>query len=115
MGIHIVGRDINPLATDGSRENIAYFGYKCDVETGPIADIKKKYDVAIIDMPYNLLTHATPQEQLSILQHARRISTKCVVVTSEDMDKLIHEAGFKIIDRCLTRKQLFTRHVLLCE
>ena len=115
MGIHIVGRDINPLATDGSRENIAYFGYKCDVETGPISDITKRYDVAIIDMPYNLLTHATPEEQLSILQHARRIAEKLVVVTSEEMDAMIHEAGFTIMDRCETRKSLFTRQILLCK
>lgn len=115
MGIHIVGRDINPLAAEGSRENAAFFGYECDVETGPISDIMKHYDVAIIDMPYNLYTHATPEEQLSILQYARRISTKCVVVTSENMDEMIRDAGFTIMDRCITRKQLFTRHVLLCE
>ena len=37
MGIKIVGRDINPLATDGSKENIAHFGYECEVVTGPIS------------------------------------------------------------------------------
>ena len=115
MGILSGGRDINPIATDGSKENIAYFGYDCDVATGSISDITQHYDVAIIDMPYNLLTRATPEEQQSILEHARRIATKLVVVTSEDMDGMIHEAGFEIKDRCVTSKSLFTRHVLLCE
>lgn len=115
MGIKIVGRDINPLATDGSKENIAHFGYECEVVTGPISEVTKKYDVAIIDMPYNLLTRATPEEQQSILEHARKITAKLVVVTSEDMDAMIHEAGFAIKDRCITSKSLFTRHVLLCE
>src|SRR5699024_12707447 len=44
MEIDIVGRDINPLVTRGSRENIAYFGYTCDVTTGPIADVTDHYD-----------------------------------------------------------------------
>jgi tRNA G10 N-methylase Trm11 len=115
MGIPIVGRDINPIAIDGSKENIAFFGYDCDVVTCPISEINQQYDVAIIDMPYNLLTRATPEEQQSILEHARRIATKLIVVTSEDMDEMIHKAGFEIKDRCVTSKSLFTRHVLLCE
>ncbi|PLR66010.1 RNA methyltransferase [Bacillus sp. PAMC26568] len=115
MGINIVGRDINPLVTDGSRENIAHFGYECDVITGPISEVTEKYDVAIIDMPYNLYTHATPAEQLSILKHARRIADKVVVVTSETMDHMIEEAGFKIADRCVVKKQMFMRQVLVCE
>jgi tRNA G10 N-methylase Trm11 len=64
MGINIVGRDINPLVTSGSRENIAHFGLEGDVMTGPISDVSKSYDVAIIDMPYNLYTHATRRSTL---------------------------------------------------
>ena len=60
MGIDIVGRDINPLVTSGSRENVAHFGYTCDVTVGPISEVTKNYDVAIIDMPYNLVTYVTP-------------------------------------------------------
>lgn len=51
MGIDIVGRDINPIVVDGSRENIAHFGLTGSVELGAIADITEQYDVAIIDMP----------------------------------------------------------------
>ena len=58
MGIDIVGRDINPLVCDGSRENIAYFGLTGDVKKSAIEEIVESYDVAIIDLPYNLYTHA---------------------------------------------------------
>lgn len=115
MGIDIVGRDINPLVTDGSRENIAHFGLKGKVITGPISAVSEKYDVAIIDMPYNLYTHASPEDQLSILQHARRFARKVVVITIETMDKMIKEAGFDITDRCVANKGSFSRQILLCE
>jgi tRNA G10 N-methylase Trm11 len=115
MGIDIVGRDINPLVVIGSRENIAHFGFEGDVTVGPIEDIQTNYDVAIIDMPYNLFTCATPEDQFSILKHARRIAKKVVVVTSETMDHMIEEIGFEITDRCVTRKGNFSRQILVCE
>ena len=88
MGINMVGRDINPLAAKGTRENIAHFGYEGDVKTGPISEVTNNYDVAIIDMPYNIVTYVTREEQLAMLQHARRFTKKLVVVTIETIDDL---------------------------
>ena len=70
----------------GSRENIAYFGLTGDVRKSAIEDIDEIYDVAIIDLPYNLYTHASWEEQFTILKHARRIAKKVVIVTIESMD-----------------------------
>lgn len=115
MGIDIVGRDINPLVVLGSRENIAHFGLTGDVDLGPIAEVTSNYDATIIDMPYNLYTHATPEDQLSILKHARPFSKKLVVVTIDTIDHMIEEAGFHIIDRCVAKKGIFSREILVCQ
>ena len=115
MGIDIEGRDINPLVVDGSRENIAHFGLSGTVELGPIADITEEYDVAIIDMPYNLYTHATPDEQRGILKDAHPFAEKLLVVTIESIDHMIRDAGFRITDRCIAKKSLFLREILVCE
>jgi tRNA G10 N-methylase Trm11 len=114
MNINIVGRDINPLVTSGSRENIAYFNLIGDVTTGPISEVTQSYDVGIIDMPYNLYTHASPEDQLSILKHARRFADKVVVVTIDTIDQMIEEAGFEIIDRCIVQKGYFKREIIVC-
>ncbi len=115
MGIDIVGRDINPLVCDGSRENIAYFGLTGDVKKSAIEEIVESYDVAIIDLPYNLYTHATWDEQFTILKHARRIAKKVVIVTIESMDERLEEVGFQVIDRCVTMKQQFSREIVVCK
>lgn len=115
MGIDIVGRDINPLVVEGSRENIAHFGLTGTVEVGPIAEVQSTYDVAIIDMPYNLYTHATPADQLGILKAAYPVTEKLVVVTIETMDQMIEEAGFVIIDRSIAKKGMFLREIVLCQ
>ena len=113
MGIDMEGRDINPIAVDGSRENIAFFGLKGSVEAGPIAEVTKHYDAAIIDLPYNLATNATTEEQFSILKEARRISDKTVIVTVDTIDGMIREAGFEIADRCVAKKAGFIRQIIV--
>lgn len=115
MDIDIVGRDINPLVIEPALENIAYFGLSGDVTVGPISEVDETYDVAIIDMPYNIFSAATPEDQLDILHHARRIAKKVVVVTIETIDHMIGEVGFTIVDRCEAKKGLFVRQVLVCE
>ena len=115
MGIDIVGRDINPLVIEPVKENLAYFGLVGDVVAGPIAEIVERYDVAIIDMPYNIFSRTTPEEQLEILQHARRIAKKVIVVSIDTIDEVIDELGFTITDRCEAKKGLFVRQVLVCQ
>lgn len=115
MGIDIVGRDINPFVCVGARENIEYFHLEGTITKGPISEVSEHYDVCIIDLPYNLYTHITREEQFDIIKQARRIADKCVIVTIETIDDLLAEVGFKISDRCITKKHLFVRQILLCE
>jgi len=115
MGIDMDGRDINPLAVYGARENLAHFDLSGNVEIGPISEVTKHYDVAIIDMPYNLVTYITPEDQLDMLKAARRFSSKLVVVSIETIDEAIYNAGWNIVDRCEARKGSFSRQVIVCE
>lgn len=115
MDIDIVGRDINPLVIEPAKENIAHFGLSGNVVAGPIADVSETYDVAIIDMPYNIFSEATPEDQLDILRQARRIAHRVIVVTIDTIDHMIEEVGFSIIDRCEAKKGLFVRQVIVCE
>lgn len=115
MGIDIVGSDRNPRILDGARENIVHFGFTGEVNLADIRDITNHYDVAIIDLPYNLCSVITPEEQLEMLQSARRFANKVIMVTVEPIDEIIINAGFSIIDRAVAKKGLFTREVIVCE
>ena len=115
MGIDIVGRDMNWFVTSGSRKNIAHFGYNGEVQLGPIEDITEQYDVAIIDMPYNVFTHSDEGSLQSIVTSARRIAERVLFVTVEPMDDMLKVARFTVVDRAIVRKGSFSREVLLCE
>ena len=75
------------------------------------------YDVAIIDIPYNLYTPITYQEQCAIIQSARRLCDKLVLVSYEQMDQEIKQAGFEIRNRILRKKTEFVkfgRYIYVC-
>jgi tRNA G10 N-methylase Trm11 len=114
MGIDIVGHEINPLIARGARENLAHFGLDSKITLGSIADITDNYDAAIVDLPYNLVSKISPVEQLSILQQARRIASRVVIISIEPIDEMIESAGFTIIDRGVANKGSFSRHVMVC-
>ena len=115
MGIDITGRDLNWFVTSGSRKNIAHFGYNGEVQLGPIEDVSEHYDVAIIDMPYNVFTHSDEDSLQSIVKSARRIAHRVLFVTVEPMDDMLKVAQFTVVDRAIVRKGSFSREVLLCE
>jgi tRNA G10 N-methylase Trm11 len=115
MGIDIVGSDRNQLIIPGARENMAHFGLTGEIHVGDIRDITTYYDVAIIDLPYNLCSVITAEEQLEIFQSARRFANRVVVVTVEPIDEILIQAGFSIIDRAVAKKGLFIREVLVCN
>ncbi|MDF2854867.1 MAG: hydroxyglutarate oxidase [Neobacillus sp.] len=114
MGIDIVGSDRNHLILPGARANIKYFGLTGEVDLADIRDIAGQYDVAIIDLPYNLCSVITPEEQLEMLESARRFAKKVVVVTVEPIDEILIKSGFTIVDRAVAKKGLFTREVIVC-
>ena len=115
MGIDIVGRDHNPLAVQGARENLAYYGYDAPVACGDIADVAGRYDAAIVDLPYNHVSRITDGASLTILRHARRIADRMAVVTVQPIDGLLAEAGWTVVDRGIAKKSAFVRQVLLCR
>jgi tRNA G10 N-methylase Trm11 len=115
MGIDIVGREMNPLAAIGARENLAYFGFGAKVTLGDMREIMEVYDAAIIDMPYNLCSVLSHGEKLEMLRSARRFAGRAVIVTIETMDDIVEQAGFTITDRGTVNKGQFIRHVMVCE
>jgi len=115
MGIDIVGRDLNPLAVRGARVNLSHFGMPQPVAIQDMRLIDETYDVAILDMPYNLCSKLSDEEQLSMLQSARRMASRAVIVSTEPIEAALAEAGFRIADRCVVRKGAFARQIIVCE
>lgn len=115
QGINIKGYEINPMIAANAKKNLQYFEYENVITTGDMHDIKDKFDVSIVDIPYGLFSPTTLKEQVDIIKTARRISDKMVIITFEDMDAHILQCGFHIIDRCDVSKGKFKRYITICK
>ena len=115
LGIKVKGCEISKQIAYNARENVEFLGYLRDtIVCYDMHKIKDKYDSAIIDIPYGLFSPVTLEEQKAIIHTARNICEKMVIVTFEDMEKFIVEAGFSVIDKCVVPKGNFKRHILEC-
>lgn len=115
MGIDIAGCDANPLAVRGARANLTHFGMPDVVSLADMRTLTGRYDALILDMPYNLCSKLPEDEQLQMLQTARRLADRAVIITTEPVDAAVEQAGFRIADRCIVRKGRFSRHVIVAE
>lgn len=115
MGINVKGYEINNHIAENAKRNLKFFGYENVIVSGDMHTIEEKYDVAIIDLPYGLFTTTTIEEQTGLIKTARRITKKLVLVTFENMDQYITEAGFKIIKKSYVCKGKFKRYISICE
>lgn len=117
-GNTIDGCDINPKIAVNARENIAHFNYSAKVYLSDIKDISKRYEAAIIDLPYNLFSHATDTNVAHIIESTAKITDRIVIVSTTDITDLIGNTGFRVSDYCgVTKngKANFTRRIWLCE
>lgn len=117
MGIDIRGRDLNPLAVKGARENLAYFGYDASslVTFGDMRDVSDHYDAAILDMPYNLCSVLPQEVKQSMLAGLRGFSDRAVIISTEEIEEDILAYGFRIMDYGRAAKGSFIRKIWVCQ
>lgn len=115
MGLDIIGYEINPQIACNAKENMKVLGYDVSIIKGDMHDIKEKFDIAIVDMPYGLFTKTTKDEQKEIIKTTRKISRKAIIITFENMDEMIKGSGFEIIDKSTILKNNFKRYINICK
>jgi len=117
-GYTIEGCEINWRICKNARANISHFGYDAFVHRIDIKHMKKRFDAAIIDLPYNLVSSVTESDVLHIIKSTSKISNRLVIVSTVDITHPIAEVGFNIIDSCSISKKgkgKFTRKIWVCE
>ena len=117
-GMNIEGCDINWKVCRNARKNLSHFNYTATIYRSDIKDISKRYDAAIIDLPYNLVTCATDHDIIHIIESTAEITDRLVIVSTSDITNLISNIGFRILDDCSVSKKgkgNFARKIWVCE
>jgi len=117
-GFRIAGADINWKTCKHARENLAYFSYTAQVYCTDVKDLDKKYDAAIIDLPYNLYTYSNDSITAHIIESIAKLTDRIVLVSMSDIESIIHKSGLKVTDFSSVEKRgksKFTRNIWVCE
>jgi tRNA (guanine10-N2)-dimethyltransferase len=117
-GYSIEGCDINWKVCRNTRANLYHFNYTANVYRSDIKDLIFRYDAAIIDLPYNLLSSATANDISHIIASTAALTDRLVIVSTSDITNLIHTTGFTLLDHCSVSKRgktLFARRIWVCE
>jgi tRNA G10 N-methylase Trm11 len=115
LGIDVKGYEINELIADNAQRNLEFFGFENVIKQKDMHTIKEMFDVAIIDMPYGIFTPTTTEQQNELIKSVAKFSKKLILVTITDMDEIIKEEKFNIVDKCSVNKNNFKRYITVCE
>lgn len=125
-GIHVVGCDIQKKMVYGTRKNLRHYGTTYDVikeDSLRMAIGSDSIDAMVTDFPYG---QSTPVAAASLeafytgaLKEMYRVLKEgrfAVVICKEPMEKLLKEAGFKVIETHAQRiHKSLTRHITLVQ
>jgi tRNA (guanine10-N2)-dimethyltransferase len=117
-GFNIEGCDINWKAIKHTRLNLAHFNYTAQVYCLDVKDLDKKYDAAIIDLPYNLYSYSNDLIMANIIESTAKLTDRIVIVSISDITNLISNTGFSILDCCNVGKSgkgKFARKIWVCQ
>lgn len=117
-GFNIEGCDINLNASKHTSENLEHYNYTTNVYCSDIKDLNKKYDAAIIDLPYNLYSYSDDSITSNIIESTAKLTARIVIVSISDIEAIIKKSGLKINDFCTVEKRgktKFARSIWVCE
>ncbi len=117
-GFDIEGCDNNEKVYQHTLDNLSYYNYKANVYHTDIKDHNKKYDSAIIDLPYNHYSKTNDNLLSIIIESTAKLSPRIVIVSIEDIEPIIKKSGLKIADFCSVEKRgklKFARNIWVCE
>lgn len=105
QGVDIVGFDISRTNSYKARLNLEHFGYDGRlIARQAISDLRIRKDVAIIDLPYNLYTPITREEQEEIILSGLKIAPKLILVAHDDYDEWFKSQGIEIRRKMTVKK-----------
>lgn len=118
QGICISAVEINKQIGEKAQKNIDFLGLSGNIIIGDMLEIRESYEVSILDIPYGIMSHTDEKLQYQLISKCHEISNVLILVASEDMGKMLKEAGFSNLKQITIKKHnnaSFNRHIFICK
>lgn len=114
LGVHTEGFDLNPVVLKGTRENLSFFGYNVSAKFKDMLSLTSSYDVAFLDLPYNLCSVLPEADKRAMLSKLNQLAKRFLIVSIEPIEHILSELNINIVDRGVHYKGKFKRELFLC-
>jgi len=117
QGIDIKGYELVFKIGMNAKLNVEYMGYDDVITCTSMYEMDESFDTAIVDLPYNIMSHISNDEQLDILNYVYSKVNRAIIINCKEDEDIIKKAGFKIEKAIKVRKNeltTFSRQVYLC-
>ena len=114
LGVQAEGYDLNPVVLKGTRENLNYFAYNVPVKYENMLNLTTRYDVAVLDLPYNLCSVLPEEEKRAMIKQMQQLANRYVIVTIEPIAHMLEQLNITVLDYAVHYKGKFKRELFLC-
>lgn len=116
LGLSIEGYELSYKVAKNAKLNMVHYGYdKALIHHQDMLTIQDVYDIALLDIPYNLFSPFSKDQQMQLLIQCQKISKQLVLFSSEDMNKALIELGYSIEAQVQVSKGYFKRMITICK
>jgi hypothetical protein len=84
-------------------------------QQGRVALLDGSYDTSVVDLPYGILSKDSRHRYFDIMSNIRRICSRSVILSAEDISDTIYSSGFKIVESCIVHKGGLDRYIWVCR
>lgn len=115
QGYDITGTELVWLVANKAKQNLEHFNLNPVITCQDMHQIKTKYDLSILDLPYGLMSQTTPKLQTELITSCYNFSNQLMLITNEDSVDLIANTNWKISEMIEIPKAnyMFTRYMYI--
>jgi tRNA G10 N-methylase Trm11 len=114
LGLDAYGYDINSTVALNANRNLVFFGFENSIKCLDASEIKGYFDVSVADLPYGILSITSDEAYRNILNNLRKVCSRSVILSAGDISPIISDAGFSIIESCISHKGGLDRYITVC-
>lgn len=96
QGYDIEGTEMNVFIAEKDSQNLEFLKLKNVIKNQDMHDISKVYDVAILDIPYGLMSSTSTELQTGLISKCYEISSRMLLVASEPSEDLVANTQWNI-------------------
>ncbi len=116
MNYDIEGYEISYKVAMNAKKNMRHYGFdEKRITRLDMLQLNQTYDIAFLDIPYNLFSPFTLSMQQQLVKKCSLIASQLVLVSQENMNDMLLEIGYHIEQQFEVHKGYFKRLITICR